>query len=327
MHPDTTILRHFLGGPGILPMAPEYLATSAIICLNLEWWQKEPHPTTEIGIAEFFPSTTGPSMHAANHLSNIRIAHARIMPHAHLENQFSGAGKAEDLFYFGTTKYITLSSARDILTNTLLRTNTAGQKQPIILLLHGAEAKLAHLKNKLGVDVAGLGTVVKILDTQTLAKQANIPAQKGAMISLADLSRHFNIAPVNHHNAGNAAAYTIMCGILATLKHEIYGKYLPATGLSQVPPTTILGRSMGDVVGSVMRANRNAPVVPWGTEVFCTRCDGLDHLVGMCMARVLCEECLGSGDPRKVRAARTHKVEKCVFRVRGDGGGAMDLSN
>jgi hypothetical protein len=159
VHSDATILRHFLGG--IIPGAPLYLSTCAIVCLDLEWFYQLPHKTLEIGIAEFFPSAEQPTIHAENHLSNIHVAHARLMNDSLYVNKFKGAGNPDD-FQFGTSRYVKTDEAREVLLKTFCRLDSAGQKQPVILLMHGAAAKHHRLIRDFDFDLQKLGTIVKI---------------------------------------------------------------------------------------------------------------------------------------------------------------------
>ena len=44
------VLGHFCGIPAV--GSPQRLNEAAVVCIDAEWWQKEPKPTTELGIAE-----------------------------------------------------------------------------------------------------------------------------------------------------------------------------------------------------------------------------------------------------------------------------------
>ena len=81
---DADVIRHFAGFP-ILGV-PSTLNEAAIVCLDVEWWYKDPKPTTEVGIAELLAKGLVPSVHAENILTGIQVAHARITPHAHLRS-------------------------------------------------------------------------------------------------------------------------------------------------------------------------------------------------------------------------------------------------
>jgi hypothetical protein len=63
------ILGHFPGIPFV--NYPHRLKEAAAVCLNGEWWMKEPKPTTELGIAELMEMDLTPTIHAKNILSSI----------------------------------------------------------------------------------------------------------------------------------------------------------------------------------------------------------------------------------------------------------------
>ncbi|KAF2679757.1 hypothetical protein K458DRAFT_460608 [Lentithecium fluviatile CBS 122367] len=310
---DIDVMMHFLGRP--LHDAPFTLDEAVIVCLNLEWWQKEPHPTTEVGIAELHPMGQFPTTHAENILTQIRVAHARVMEHAHLVNRFKGAGDPED-FHFGISKFVTVQEARLVLVNTFcrLRADRKGQMQPIILLAHDAEGKFTHIKEKLNIDILALNTVVKVIDTQKLAQQAGIMGPVGPTISLAHLVHHFNIQPDNLHTAGNDAGYTMITAILASLKNDLYGQYLPFARAFGPPPPVVKGRHIIEVIDNVMMIGKSTPPPPWGRLYYCTRCGRMNHQRLNCFANVACTICRSSNNPKLVGAYRTHDTEKCLYR-------------
>ena len=162
---DISIIRHFFGFP--IFGAPPSLHEAAIVCLNASWWQHSQYPTTELGIAELITKGLSPTIHAENILRGMRVAHARIMPNAHLLNQYTEAGDPE-AFNFGTTKFITIDEAKDILINTFVRPRLIGDSngthQPIIFIGHAVQNFVTHIKDSFGVDLMGLGTIVKVID-------------------------------------------------------------------------------------------------------------------------------------------------------------------
>ena len=145
------------------------------LILNQEWWQTSPHPTTEIGISEIQPQSVLPSALAENILTEIRVAHARIMPVAHLMNNFQGAGNPEE-FHFGKTKFVTQEEAAEILFNSFRRPRIQddGSVQPIIFLGHACTNELEHIGRNFGLDLFQIGSIVRVLDTQTMAKEAGL---------------------------------------------------------------------------------------------------------------------------------------------------------
>jgi hypothetical protein len=303
---ETKVLKHILGYR--IADAPLSLNDALVICLNLEWWEKEPHLTTELGIGELAPMGPLPGVHAQNHLQQIRVAHARIMEHAHLVNHFPGAGDPEK-FHFGTSKFVTMHEAHGILKNTFLRPSIiTNDFRPIILLVHGAENKINHVKEKMNIDIFKLGTVVKVVDTQKLAKEANIGDHKN--IKLQKLVNYFHLQPDNLHTAGNAAGYTMIMAILTALKNELY-PYM-ATSPHPFPPRFVQGVDIRMVINHVMVISKSvAP--PWGKALYCTRCGLLNHLRAQCKAKVTCSICKYSRSKKLEKGHMTHATSKCLY--------------
>lgn len=196
---EVSVLRHFLGFP--IFGAPATLHKAAIVCLDIEWWQNEPHPTTEFGISEIMTTGQAPTALAENILSSIQVAHARVMPYAHLKNSFKGAGDP-GIFEFGTTKFVTGEEAHEVLMNTFMRPSCSGDGslQPIILVGHAVENGVDHLRRAFEIDLRTCSTIVKVIDTQAMAVAAGIKGRAGRIISLKHLLEHFSMDINNLHS-------------------------------------------------------------------------------------------------------------------------------
>lgn len=158
---DANVIRHFAGFPFL--GAPLGLNQATVVCLDIEWWQKEPKPTTELGVAELMVKGMIPLDHAENVLTGIQVAHARIMNNAHLRNNFPGAGDPEN-FLFGQTKFVTEKEAKEILIRTFVRPRVGGDGslQPIILVGHAVDNEFDHIKNTFGIDLLSYGSIVSV---------------------------------------------------------------------------------------------------------------------------------------------------------------------
>ncbi|KAJ4371750.1 hypothetical protein N0V86_008303 [Didymella sp. IMI 355093] len=126
---------------------------------------------------------------------------------------------------------MSLEEAKKVLINTLIRPRMIGHDgdkcQPIIFLGHVVEDLLDHIKAHFGIDLLDLGTIVKVIDTQNLAKDALIHSPKGPNISLSDLFEYFNVCIPNHTNAGNEAAGVLVAALLTSLRNDIYMSGMP----------------------------------------------------------------------------------------------------
>lgn len=126
-----------------------------------------------------------PTAHAENVLTELRVAHARVMEHAHLLNKFSGTGNPEN-FHFGTTVFIKAEKARKVLVDTFCRLMDGPKPtlRPIIFVGHAVDSDFEKLNHALGIDLLQFGAIIKVIDTQVLAKEAGIYGAKGKVISL-----------------------------------------------------------------------------------------------------------------------------------------------
>lgn len=307
---DLEIMRHLLGN--LIPGAPSALDDAYLVGLDAEWWEKDPNPITELGFAELRPSKIVPihEPHAEDSLLQIQTTHLRIMENAHLVNKFRGAGNPED-FHFGTSAFIPAQEALKVLMEVFCRFIHADGEQPrlrpVIFIGHAVECDFEKLSDKLGVDLLKFGTIVKVIDTQILAKEAGIVGPKGPNISLKHMLEYFHIQPDNLHMAGNDIAYTMVAAVLAALKNDLY------TSADHIPEPIVNGRHIQDVLADIKAVNKAGPPPPWGVTVFCTRCDRLDHSRDECTEYVNCIHCCGSSSKKISYLARTHMTEKCLF--------------
>jgi hypothetical protein len=303
---DADVLRHFIGFPFL--GAPAALNEAAIVCLDMEWWQKDPKPTTEIGIAEIMLKGMIPGVHAENILTGIQVAHARAIPYAHLINNFHGAGDPEN-FHFGTTKFVTSEEAKQVIIDTFVRPRVGGDGslQPIILVGHAVDNEFDHIQRAFGVDLRSYGTVIKVIDTQVMASKAGIEGPNGPSIGLRDLLAYFNIKISNLHTAGNDAAGTLIAAVLLALKPGLY----PSPGK---PPAIVQGRNIQDVVNRVMDIGKSMPPPSWGCIFYCTRCGRDNHVRKTCFAKISCAICRDSGVVRLYNAHKTHTTANCTYQ-------------
>ncbi|KAF1941784.1 hypothetical protein EJ02DRAFT_503301 [Clathrospora elynae] len=305
---DKDVLLKFLGSP--LHGAPVRLNEAAVVCIDAEWWMREPKPTTELGVAEMMSTGLFPDVHAANILAGIRVAHARTIAHAHLRNNFPGAGDPEN-FHFGTSKFVTEEELKQVLIDTFVRerpSDRAGNLQPIILVGHVVENEFDHMQSAFGVDLRSYGTIVKVIYTQVMAHEAGIKGPKGPNISLRDLLAYFNIAIPDMHTAGNDAAGTLIAAILLALKDTLY------PGTVGKPPVMVQELTVQNVVNGLGAMGKALPAPSWGMEVFCTRCDRDNHVRANCFAKVQCDVCRGSGVKRLYNASRTHVTARYLYQ-------------
>ncbi|KAJ4988278.1 hypothetical protein SVAN01_06213 [Stagonosporopsis vannaccii] len=138
-----------------------------------------------------------PTIHAESILQGMRVAHARIIPHAHVLNQYTDFGHPE-AFNFGISKFVTLEEAKEALIDTFVRlrqiTDSSDTHQFIILVGHAAQDMLTHISIAFGLDLLKLRTIVKGVETQNLAK-TQLPRPKHQLLASLRLLQLFRFLP------------------------------------------------------------------------------------------------------------------------------------
>ncbi|KAF2009662.1 hypothetical protein BU24DRAFT_329335, partial [Aaosphaeria arxii CBS 175.79] len=216
------ILRHFFGFK-FHPYPKKVLDEAIFVGIDTEWWEHDPHPTTEVGISSLYPHSIMryPGFHAEFILKNIGTHHIRITEYAHLVNSFPGAGDPER-FHYGKTVFLTTEETRQALYKAFTQKGERGTLRPIIFIGHDTSGDFVKIKEDLGVDIMQFGSVVKIIDTQQMASEMGIMGTKGPKISLKELAQYFLIDPVDLHQAGNDIANIMFVAVLMSLRDELY---------------------------------------------------------------------------------------------------------
>ena len=305
------LFRHFLGFP--IPGSPSSLLQDVVVVgLDTEWWEKPPHPITELGFSVLRTrglKALGPGPDATNILSKIEVYHARIRPYAHLMNHSYHHGDPEN-FLFGTTKFVTAIEARNLLLQMFRWPVSANSNEllPVVLLGHDIGNDMNMIQQHFGIDLSRY--IAKSIDTQVLALEAWIPSPYGGWkIGLKALLKYFGIEGENLHTAGNDIAFTAIVSVLLALKKELYG--------SESNPLAIPGngKSVQDVVRNLQVVGRAKLAPSWGERVFCTRCDSTEHLRAECRRVVSCSACFYSEDGERIKRAYSHALLKCQYGV------------
>ncbi|KAF2713760.1 hypothetical protein K504DRAFT_370187 [Pleomassaria siparia CBS 279.74] len=313
-HSDTTVLGFLLGH-----LAPAFdFSNVSIIALTSAWWEKEPHPMTEIGVAELplpvLPFEGYGDMlfsHIDSLLLRLNSTHARIKPNAHLVNHFPGAGNVEK-FNFGHTVFTDVGEARQGLFDIIVRPYEDGTLRPVVLLGHAVHNHMDRLKTALGIDLLSLGCIVRVLDTQEMAKDRHIVApvagaKENMPISLKHLVQHYKVMPNNLRTAGNDVVHIVLAAIITTLETELY------VNDDDGDKDTYKER-LNALLNRMMQMGKMKPPQNWGSPVFCTRCDRTNHFRDECRANyIVCAICSASPSAKNRAGARTHQTNKCLF--------------
>ena len=218
---------------GLLPSekVKPNLRDPMFVSIDIEAFEAAQDKITEIGVSvldtnELSDVAAGPN--AANWPMRIKSVHYRPVEHATLLNRRFVKG-CEDRFNFGTTAWIKLADVERILKRIFLDpaqvlhaanfdTNIADKGRNIIFVAHGLRGDRKYL-NRVGVSLNDMSNIARIIDTQRVAG-----SPKKSPVGLQRLLLSLGLEPVNLHNAGNDAAYTLQALILMAVRdYEDHG--------------------------------------------------------------------------------------------------------
>jgi hypothetical protein len=237
----------------------------------------------------------------------------RIKPHAHLTNKDLCAGYPEN-FQFGSTTFASISSVRRMLRSIFLRhDHNGGSPRPVIFLGHAVENDYQVLKQRFGLDLLNLGTIVATLDTQLLAIDHGLVPHR-RKIALKHLLAGFGLHEAYLHNAGNDVVATTVAALLMACGSTNITTTITTTAPSTSPTPSL---AYADLKARLAAANQASLPhrMAYGQLRFCEKCDSELHTRRHCKVSVLyCEFC--ASDPALVDDSCTHKTDKCVQAVK-----------
>lgn len=217
------------------PAAFKDVCFLAIDCEAFEFAQNK---ITEIGVSVLDTrDLTGiePGAHAAKWLAQIKTRHLRIKEYQKLVNKKFIKG-CPDKFNFGNSEFIYLNQIRNVLTE--IFNNPAGvdaptfDKRKIVLVGHDVKSDIDYLKN-INFSPYASGRIVGSMDTLKLSGSS-----KTTTVGLERLLRGLGADPVNLHNAGNDAAYTLQAIVMIAVQQTAQpGAYLKAIQDVVMPET------------------------------------------------------------------------------------------
>jgi hypothetical protein len=165
---------------------------------------------------------------------------------------------------------------------------------PVVVLGHALHGDMAMLKSILGFDAMALGTVVKIVDTQNMAKECGYDSYGGNKIGLGNLVASCGFDYRDAHTASNDAAMTLIAAVQMVLSEELK----PADG------------GLQPIVDDIEIASQQQRW-DWGNDKYCMRCGEYGHTKEnyrnkRCFAKVKCSHCAASKVEKRKQAACTH---------------------
>ncbi|KAK3708424.1 hypothetical protein LTR37_011520 [Vermiconidia calcicola] len=223
------------------------LQDAVFVCIDCEAFEHDHSKITEIGVAILDTrDIKGIALAdgATTWIEKMKYAHYRPIEYAQCLNRRFVKG-CEDRFNFGTTSWIKLLDAGRVLHRIFLdptnihraadfEMEALDQERNIIFAAHGLRNDRAFL-NELGFSHLENSNVVRTMDTQILAG-----GTKKSPVGLQRLLLRLGLDPVNLHNAGNDAAYTLQALVIMALKdYERPGSIfpIPVARLDKLPPS------------------------------------------------------------------------------------------
>ncbi|KAF1962638.1 hypothetical protein CC80DRAFT_379667, partial [Byssothecium circinans] len=194
---------------------PPLLQDAVVICFDTEGWTADSHKICEVGLNHFSVremhgiQDRGP--HGRNFMQRLTFCHIRVEENAHLINIGTCPGHPEDN-RFGQTRFVDLANTRKYLNETFGQLLDPSKPElgfrPVILLGHALGSDLAKLSTTMDWSPCDFHNVVKVLDTQQLARDVKIWSHHNNQIGLQKLTIFCHVPYRHPHNANNDAAIT-----------------------------------------------------------------------------------------------------------------------
>ncbi|EMD88846.1 hypothetical protein COCC4DRAFT_60486 [Bipolaris maydis ATCC 48331] len=290
---DIEVWEHCIGMNQISDI-PDFAREAAnhiiVVCLDCEHWSNNTEETTEVGIATFSRQDVASLVDRGDFgdfgehlLQQVQFYLLRLIETSHLPNQ-NPLSRGVLGNRFGKGRFVTFAQARQILHDLFVQPikGVPGSKgnRPIVVLGHDVSHDKNNLKHKaIEFDMDPLGTVVRYIDTQVLAREGkcwNMPRKE--QIGLKRLVENLWFEHSDPHTAANDAGRTLICAFQIGLgkhycrDHPRYRMLEVATDIERYSVANF--KSIG------------------GVEEYCWRCGQSGHMKSACTATGLhCDEC------------------------------------
>jgi hypothetical protein len=295
---DIEVLRHMMGVeriPNIPPIADGLANHAKLVCLDCEHWSNNTDETTEVGFANAkrtdllrVVAKGDLGDHGQHLLEQVSFALLRIAENSHLPCQ-NPVSQGVNGNRFGRGRFVSFAEARDVMTSVFKQplNNIDGLgyvNHPIVVLGQDIGHDKNNLANKsVRFDIDSMGTVVRWIDTQILARDVGYWLKpKNEQIGLARLVESLWFEHSDPHTACNDAARTLISAFQLALKDDACKKGCK--------------KSMLQVATEVEAFSVDNFTPIGGVEAYCWRCGVAGHMKEACVATGLfCEECAKNG--------------------------------
>jgi hypothetical protein len=307
---DLAIFRHCLGIQRIarIPHVASGIANyTIVVCIDTEHWTLNSDEMTELGVGTIatqdvlsLSRSQNIGEHGENLMRQAQFYLFRLKEKVHLktsnENSRGPLGNR-----FGQARFASFSEMRTILKNEFFVKPIVGEQSlvnyhhPIIVLGHALGHDTDHLNGKdLGFDVSTIGTIVRYIDTQEIAKQCGVWRNTPDKIGLSKLVGKLGVQHTDPHTAANDVARTMISAILLTI---------PIAAMFNC------ARSPNEVALDLETYTQTNFVSVGGDVNYCGKCASTAHIDEDCLAKgLICTECVSRGLTAR---ATTHIALHC----------------
>jgi hypothetical protein len=310
---DLEVWEHCIGGRRVvnIPAIANDLANHTIVvCLDCEHWSNNTDETTEVGIATFGRQNVLPVVangdfgdHGEHLMQQVKFYLLRTIETSHLPNQ-NPESRGVDGNRFGQGRFVMFAEARQILTDLFVqpidRVPGLTGNYPIVVLGHDVGHDKNNLKSKaIAFDMDPIGTVVRYIDTQMLARDKGYwMMPRNEQIGLKRLVEELGFEHSDSHTAANDAGRTLISAFQIVLGGHPCKKFA-FKSMKQVADNLecYSVASFGEGLG--------------GAEKYCWKCGTVGHMKADCRATGLhCNECAENGC--EINPGNEHVTMHCL---------------
>ncbi|EOA88067.1 uncharacterized protein SETTUDRAFT_64942, partial [Exserohilum turcica Et28A] len=289
---DLDVFHHCIGGnriPDIPDFAEEAARHIILVCLDCEHWSNNTDETTEVGIATFRQQDIlrlrekgdlGPR--GERLMQQVKFYLLRLIETSHLPNG-NPHSRGVDGNRFGQGRFVTFAEARQIMHDLFVQPikDVPGLtgNHPIVVLGHDVGHDKNNLKHKaIAFDMDPIGTVIRYIDTQVLARDKMFWIGKhNEQIGLRQLVGHLWFEHSDPHTAANDAGRTLIAAFQIALHGHACTRH---------------AKPMVEVAEDLEEYSVANFTPIGGVAEYCWRCGKAGHMKAACTAKDLhCDEC------------------------------------
>ncbi|OAG00030.1 uncharacterized protein CC84DRAFT_1103249, partial [Paraphaeosphaeria sporulosa] len=234
------------------PNAPALAAHTVVICLDTEGWDADSERLKELGMNTFeagdMTMLASPGPWGEEILERIYFYFARIEKNAHLINKNASKGHPDNN-RFGIQRFLDDQAVIDFLTSAfewpLNYPMVDGYVCPVVILGHALNNDIEKIEKFLSWSPRTKGNLVKLIDTQVIAREVGHWTHPSNEIGLQRLVGNMGFEHRDGHTASNDAAMTTIAAIQLVLDDIHKGPNQPCSLQDVVDNIEALSQGQG----------------------------------------------------------------------------------